>query len=131
MKRFLSTEEQGAGLASTIVGQDVEAKSRARWSSNAILRGSGCLTFPKPLELLCQGSLISASLDTDDIVLDSFAGSGTTAHAVLALNAKDEGKRRFVLVQMQQRYTKTTRRTNLNICEKLRRNGYKACDQRI
>jgi hypothetical protein len=36
----------------------------------------------------------------DDVILDSFAGSGTTAHAVLQLNKEDEGRRRFILVEM-------------------------------
>jgi hypothetical protein len=39
--------------------------------------------------------------DKDAIILDSFAGSGTTAHAVLALNAEDEGNRRFVLIECE------------------------------
>ena len=37
----------------------------------------------------------------DDIVLDSFAGSGTTAHAVLALNKEDGGDRKFILVECE------------------------------
>ncbi len=37
----------------------------------------------------------------DDIILDSFAGSGTTAHAVLNLNKKDDGNRNFILVEME------------------------------
>lgn len=40
--------------------------------------------------------------DTEEIVLDFFAGSSTTAHAVMALNAEDNGKRRFVMVQLPQ-----------------------------
>ena len=39
--------------------------------------------------------------DSDSIILDSFAGSGTTAHAVLNLNQQDEGHRRFILVEME------------------------------
>ena len=41
------------------------------------------------------------SLDKNSIVLDSFAGSGTTAHAVLNLNAQDGGNRKFILVEME------------------------------
>ena len=40
--------------------------------------------------------------DEDDIILDSFAGSGTTAHAVLAQNAEDGGSRRFILVEQEE-----------------------------
>ena len=42
------------------------------------------------------------STDKDSIILDSFAGSGTTAHAVLALNKQDGGSRRFILVECEE-----------------------------
>jgi adenine-specific DNA-methyltransferase len=52
---------------------------------------------PKPVELIQK--LLRHISRPDSIVLDSFAGSGTTAHAVLAQNAKDGGHRRFILVE--------------------------------
>lgn len=55
-------------------------------------------SFPKPVALVKY--LISLIDDRDFMVLDSFAGSGTTAEAVLELNAADGGTRRFVLVEM-------------------------------
>lgn len=74
----------------------------------------------KPTTLIQR--LLSISTTGDDLVLDSFAGSGTTGHAVLALNKEDGGNRRFVLVEMDE-----------NICrnitaERLSRvvNGYTA-----
>lgn len=54
---------------------------------------------PKPIALVEH--LISISSDKDSIILDSFAGSGTTAHAVLALNKEDGGNRKFILVEME------------------------------
>jgi len=53
----------------------------------------------KPVELIKH--LINVSTRDNDIVLDSFAGSGTTAHAVLALNNEDGGNRRFILVECE------------------------------
>jgi len=53
----------------------------------------------KPLELV--KFLISHTTDKNSIILDSFAGSGTTAHAVLDLNAKDGGNRKFILVECE------------------------------
>ncbi|WP_395856338.1 site-specific DNA-methyltransferase [Cystobacter fuscus] len=55
--------------------------------------------FPhsKPVELIER--LIAATGNTDALVLDPFAGSGTTAHAVLRLNARDGGMRRFILIE--------------------------------
>jgi len=54
----------------------------------------------KPVELLRQ--LIFHTTDENDLVLDFFAGSGTTAHAVLAQNANDGGERRFIMVQLDE-----------------------------
>ena len=56
-------------------------------------------TYPKPLSLVA--SLIRAATRADDYILDSFAGSGTTGHAVLQLNKQDSGNRRFILVEME------------------------------
>ena len=53
---------------------------------------------PKPLKLLEY--LVKVSTHKNAIILDSFAGSGTTAHAVLDLNKQDGGNRRFILVEM-------------------------------
>ena len=55
--------------------------------------------FPKPSQLIRE--VISFAADKDSIVLDSFAGSGTTGHAVLALNQEDGGNRRFVLIECE------------------------------
>ena len=55
-------------------------------------------TYPKPVELIKY--LISAFSSNNDIILDSFAGSGTTAHAVLSENAFSGAKRKFILVEM-------------------------------
>ena len=53
---------------------------------------------PKPVKLIEH--LLQLSSDKDSIVLDSFAGSGTTAHAVQNLNKQDGGDRKFILVEM-------------------------------
>ena len=55
--------------------------------------------YPKPSQLVTD--IVSFATNSDSIVLDSFAGSGTTAHAVLALNREDGGNRRFVLVECE------------------------------
>jgi adenine-specific DNA-methyltransferase len=57
-------------------------------------------TNPKPVALIEH--FASFALGPDDTVLDFFSGSGTTAHAVMSLNAKDSGRRRFVLVQLDE-----------------------------
>lgn len=55
--------------------------------------------FPKPSNLIKH--LLNITTDKNDIILDSFAGSGTTAHAVLNLNKQDGGNRKFILVELE------------------------------
>ena len=62
--------------------------------------------FPKPYELIRQ--LIIQGCPNNGIVLDSFAGSGTTAHAVLKLNKEDDGNRKFILVECEDYANKIT-----------------------
>lgn len=57
--------------------------------------GKGKFDFPKPLELISR--IIKIGTDEKTTVLDFFAGSGTTGHAVMKLNAEDGGSRRFIL----------------------------------
>jgi adenine-specific DNA-methyltransferase len=59
----------------------------------------GLFPNPKPSELV--ETFLRLIGDKDSIVMDSFAGSGTTAHAVLALNKEDGGNRRFVLIECE------------------------------
>jgi adenine-specific DNA-methyltransferase len=56
-------------------------------------------TTPKPKRLIDR--ILSIAAENNAIVLDSFSGSGTTAHSVLAANKADEGTRRFVLVEVE------------------------------
>jgi adenine-specific DNA-methyltransferase len=55
--------------------------------------------YPKPLSLITE--ILRGLTSEDNIVLDSFAGSGSTAHAVLNLNNEDGGNRRFILIEME------------------------------
>jgi adenine-specific DNA-methyltransferase len=64
----------------------------------ASLLGNGIFSFPKPVALVSK--LIELATGADDLVLDFFGGSGTTGHAVMAQNAKDNQSRRFLLVQL-------------------------------
>ncbi len=61
--------------------------------------GNKLFQTPKPLELIQD--FLQISTDSNSIILDSFAGSGTTAHAVLNLNKADGGKRKFILIEME------------------------------
>ena len=58
-------------------------------------------SFPKPSSLI--KFLISIHTNSDDIILDFFSGSATTAHAVMQLNAEDGGHRKFIMVQLPEK----------------------------
>ena len=60
--------------------------------------GAQVLEYPKPVSLLT--ALTALATTADDLALDFFSGSGTLAHAVLALNRDDGGRRRFLVVQL-------------------------------
>lgn len=81
---------------------------------------------PKPVSLLEIILTIGTNSNSNDVVLDSFAGSGTTAHAVLKLNQQDGGNRRFILIETMS-YAETI------TAERVRRvmNGYGADSKHI
>ena len=73
---------------------------------------------PKPTRLIQR--ILQIATDKDSLILDSFAGSGTTGHAVLKQNAEDGGNRRFILVEMDENIARNV------TAERVRRvsNGY-------
>lgn len=86
--------------------------------------------FPKPMEMLKM--IIEMGATTDDIILDFFSGSATTAHAVMQLNAEDGGKRQFIMVQLPEitdENSEAYKAGYKNICEigkeRIRRAGKK------
>ena len=100
IKRFLSEAKQGV-VPTTLwsykdAGQNADAKMEVR----RIFEGKDIIfTTPKPSKLIER--ILQVAADKDSIILDSFAGSGTTAHAVLNMNKADGGNRRFILVEME------------------------------
>lgn len=90
--------------------------------------------FPKPTRLLKR--MISIASKKDDIILDFFSGSATTAHAVMQLNAEDGGNRRFILVQLPElcdEKSEAYKAGYKNICEigkeRIRRAGKKILEE--
>lgn len=94
VKRYLH-ETEGQVLPSVIYKDRRAAMQRLRTLFN-----SDIFENPKDEEVLIK--LFEATTNYNDIILDSFAGSGTTGHSILQLNALDGGKRKFVLVELEE-----------------------------
>ena len=98
-KRYLANVQEGRPpdtiLDPALVGFNADG---TRMLSQIFGRG-GVFPQPKPVQVI--KFLLELLRDPDAIVLDSFAGSGTTAHAVLALNREDGGDRKFILVECE------------------------------
>lgn len=100
IKRFLSEVKQGLVPKTIWTYKEVSHTQGAKKTLLQIFPDDfPDFTTTKPVELLSR--ILRLSTEKDSIILDSFAGSGTTAHAVLALNKEDGGRRRFVLVECE------------------------------
>lgn len=92
------------------------------------LFGEAPFVFPKPTNLIER--IIEISTDKDDIILDSFAGSGTTAHSVLNLNSKKGGNRKFILIELEESVAKkiTAERVRKSIKKYNYKDGFEYCE---
>lgn len=99
-KRFL-TDVRDSSIPQTIwkhdeVGHTQDAKQQLKQILDA---SEDFFDTPKPTSLIKR--ILQLATNKDDIILDSFAGSGTTAQAVLEMNKEDGGNRKFILVEME------------------------------
>ena len=95
-KTYLS-EKEGKGIWTWWTNTEVGHTQEATQELAAVL-GKAVFDYPKPIRLISR--ILRLASSTDSIILDSFAGSGTTAHAVLNMNKADGGNRKFILVEM-------------------------------
>lgn len=102
-KRYRSKLKRGGGIVPNtwwphdFAGHTDEAKKEY----NALVGRLQGIDFQTPKPSMLIERILQISTDKDSLVLDSFAGSGTTGHAVLAANKADGGSRRFILVEME------------------------------
>lgn len=102
-KRFLSEVQQGIIPKTMWLRDEVGDNQEAKTEIKDLVPNSPFNT-PKPTRLIKR--ILQLSTNKDSIVLDSFAGSGTTGHAVLDLNKEDGGDRKFILVEMEDEVAK-------------------------
>ena len=99
LKRFLSEVQQGMVPTSLWFHKDCGHNQEGRQELKEIFDGKGYFDGPKPVRLIKQILKVSNVKD-NDIILDFFSGSATTAHAVMELNAEDGGNRKYIMVQL-------------------------------
>lgn len=130
-KSFLNELSDNLPGFSSIIEDGIYTNTATKEITN-LFDGGHYFHFPKPSVLLQQ--LIAQTTESSDIILDFFSGSATTAHAVMQLNAEDEGDRCFIMVQLPEvcdEKSEAFRAGYSNICEigkeRIRRVGKKLC----
>lgn len=104
-KRFKFEAEQ-KGTNPFTIWNDVDTATNATKELMNIFNGEKVFDTPKPVNFLLK--ILNLSTNKNSIILDSFAGTGTTAHAVLDLNKEGGGNRKFILVEMEDYADKIT-----------------------
>lgn len=131
-KQFLSEIQAGVVPTTLMPYAECGHNQEAKKELISLLPGIGnAFETPKPSRLL-RKLLGLVNFDFNDIILDFFSGSATTAHAVMQLNAEDGGNRRFIMVQLPEVCSEKSEAYNAgykNICEigkeRIRRAGKK------
>ena len=98
LKRFLSEVKDGVTPMTIWKHKDVGHNQEAFQEVRKLFEGQQFFSTPKPVRLMKQ--IASIGSDSNDIILDFFAGSGTSAHAVMDLNKQDGGNRKCISVQL-------------------------------
>ncbi len=98
LKRFISEVKDGVVPSTILMRDEVGDNQEAKQQLKEIGIGN-LFDTPKPPRLIER--ILQIATNPGDLILDSFAGSGTTGHAVLNLNKADGGNRKFILVEME------------------------------
>lgn len=95
LKKFLSEVKEGVLSSSLLLADDVGSTQLAKENLKKLMNNN-LFDTPKPIGLISKFLQLATK---NDLILDFFAGSGTTAHAVMDLNAQDNGNRKYICVQ--------------------------------
>ncbi|TXJ16171.1 site-specific DNA-methyltransferase [Brachyspira aalborgi] len=114
-KKIFLSENEGQTINSILLDSGTNDNATEELK---ILFESAIFDFPKPINLIKTLLQISTTPNSNDIILDFFAGSGTTAQAVMELNAEDKGNREFILVQIDEEIKEDKSKSAYDFCKK-------------
>lgn len=130
IKRFLSEVKQGITPMTIWKFKEVGSSQDASRNLKKLFDDKAFFEYPKSVPLIER--CIQLYSNKESLILDFFSGSATTAHAVMQLNAEDGGKRKFIMVQLQEECAENSEAYKAgykNICEigkeRIRRAGKK------
>ena len=130
LKRYLSDVQQGMTPTTIWKYTDVGSNQESRQELKHLFDDKGLFDGPKPIRLIQK--MLKIGNCREHLILDFFSGSGTTAHAILQLNAEDGGSRKFIMVQLPEACAEDSEAAKSgykNICEigkeRIRRAGKK------
>lgn len=119
LKTFLSEVQNGLRPNTILFHSEAGHNQEGKQETKSLFNGSGVFDGPKPVRLL-HILLKIANINSQDIILDFFSGSATTAHSVMQLNAEDEGNRKYIMVQLPEQTNENSEAYKAgfnNICE--------------
>jgi adenine-specific DNA-methyltransferase len=123
LKRFLRELDEGVKARTIWSHKDVGSNDTASREIKSLLKvEESPFSFPKPTSLISRIVELGGN-SPDAIVMDFFAGSGSTAHAVMIQNAKDGGHRRYVLVQLPEPLDPDSKdhKAAIDFCDRIRK----------
>jgi len=134
LKRYLNEVQQGKVPITWWSYDEVGHNDAANKEVSELFKRKTPFDTPKPVSLIKQMLIIATN--PNNIILDFFSGSSTTAHAVMQLNAEDNGKRKFIMVQLPEicaEESEAAKAGYKNICEigkeRIRRAGRKIIEE--
>nr|HAU0120892.1 site-specific DNA-methyltransferase [Legionella pneumophila]HAU1943875.1 site-specific DNA-methyltransferase [Legionella pneumophila] len=99
IKTYLNAKERGLTPETILFAKDATTNEIAKTELKRLFGGLSAFDTPKPVKLI---QILLQMTKKDALVMDFFAGSGATAHAVLNQNVEDGGRRKFILVQLDE-----------------------------
>lgn len=120
IKRFLTEVKQGVACQTIWKYEDVGHNQEGKKEIKILFPETVPFDTPKPTRLIYRILKLCTLNDSNDIILDFFSGSATSAHSIMALNAEDGGNRKFIMVQLPEKTDEKSDAAKAgykNICE--------------